>query len=234
VSVHHRLRLQCLTFCGPCHTRRGGRAQRLSDRRTRRLRFRLHEDEWRGSIPHCARPLCVQVRAKPHGWHFPGPAVWEGRGVDALLLQEQWRGLQAEGKEAEKSKWPYLINNGRTNHVWQNAYLDQQDDFVMDRGPCPFINRAGIFCPPDSSPDLCRAVAAERRTNLSCAHSSLRALTTRSRWLGLVAHACNGTGPTSSIVAFAANEMRSPHLGPSSDRRSCHDLDRAVMAFPHA
>jgi len=25
--------------------------------------------------------------------------------------------LQAEGKEAEKNKWPFLINNGRTNHV---------------------------------------------------------------------------------------------------------------------
>jgi len=32
-----------------------------------------------------------------------------------------WRGLQAEGKETEKNKWPYLINNGRPNHVWQNA-----------------------------------------------------------------------------------------------------------------
>jgi arsenite oxidase large subunit len=57
----------------------------------------------------------------------------------ATLMETQWRGLQAEGKEAEKDKWPYLINNGRTNHVWQNAYLDQQNDFVMDRWPYPFI-----------------------------------------------------------------------------------------------
>ena len=36
-------------------------------------------------------------------------------------------------------KFPFLINNGRTNHVWQSAYLDQQNDFVMDRYPFPFI-----------------------------------------------------------------------------------------------
>jgi len=33
----------------------------------------------------------------------------------------------------------FLVNNGRTNHVWQSAYLDQQNDFVMDRYPSPFI-----------------------------------------------------------------------------------------------
>jgi arsenite oxidase large subunit len=52
---------------------------------------------------------------------------------------KQWRGLQAPGKEAEKEKWPYLINNGRTNIVWQNAYLDQDNEFVMDRMPYPLI-----------------------------------------------------------------------------------------------
>ncbi len=57
----------------------------------------------------------------------------------AVFMPTQWRGLQAEGKEAEKNKWPYLINNGRANHVWQSAYLDQQNDFVMDRWPYPFI-----------------------------------------------------------------------------------------------
>jgi arsenite oxidase large subunit len=57
----------------------------------------------------------------------------------ATFMETQWRGLQAAGKEEEKNKWPYLINNGRTNHVWQNAYLDQQNDFVMDRWPYPFI-----------------------------------------------------------------------------------------------
>ena len=55
----------------------------------------------------------------------------------AMFMETQWRGLQAQGKEAEKNKWPFLINNGRTNHVWQSAYLDQENEFVMDRWPYP-------------------------------------------------------------------------------------------------
>ena len=57
----------------------------------------------------------------------------------ATFMETKWRGLQAPGKEAEKNKWPFLINNGRTNIVWQNAYLDQDNEFVMDRFPYPFI-----------------------------------------------------------------------------------------------
>lgn len=62
-----------------------------------------------------------------------------GKDGKATFMETQWRGFQAEGKEAEKNKWPYLINNGRTNIVWQNAYLDQDNEFVMDRFPYPFI-----------------------------------------------------------------------------------------------
>ena len=57
-----------------------------------------------------------------------------------MFMATQWRGLQAEGKQLEKDKFAFLINNGRTNHVWQSAYLDQQNDFVMDRWPLPFID----------------------------------------------------------------------------------------------
>jgi arsenite oxidase large subunit len=57
----------------------------------------------------------------------------------ATFMETKWRGLQAPGKEAEKQKWPFLINNGRTNIVWQNAYLDQENEFVMDRFPFTFI-----------------------------------------------------------------------------------------------
>jgi arsenite oxidase large subunit len=62
-----------------------------------------------------------------------------GKDGKATFVETKWRGLQAEGKEAEKNKWPFLINNGRTNIVWQNAYLDQDNEFVMDRLPYPFI-----------------------------------------------------------------------------------------------
>ncbi|QFI69860.1 arsenate reductase (azurin) large subunit [Sinorhizobium alkalisoli] len=57
----------------------------------------------------------------------------------ARFMDAPWRGLQASGKEEEKAKWPFLINNGRTNHVWQSAYLDQQEELVVDRWPYPFI-----------------------------------------------------------------------------------------------
>ena len=57
----------------------------------------------------------------------------------ATFLETKWRGLQAPGKAAERKKWKFLINNGRTNAVWQSAYLDQHDDFTIDRWPYPFI-----------------------------------------------------------------------------------------------
>jgi arsenite oxidase large subunit len=57
----------------------------------------------------------------------------------ATFAPAQWRGLQAAGKQAEKDKFPFLINNGRSNLVWQSAYLDQDNEFVMDRSPYPYI-----------------------------------------------------------------------------------------------
>ena len=57
----------------------------------------------------------------------------------ATFMETQWRGLAAAGKEAEKEKWPYLINNGRTNISWQSLYLDQDNEFVTDREPYPII-----------------------------------------------------------------------------------------------
>ena len=57
----------------------------------------------------------------------------------AVFMATAWRGLQAEGKQAEKDKWPFLINNGRANHVWQSAYLDQDEELITDRFPYPYI-----------------------------------------------------------------------------------------------
>ena len=57
----------------------------------------------------------------------------------ATFAAAQWRGLQAAGKQAEKDKFAFLINNGRANLIWQSAYLDAENEFVMDRWPYPFI-----------------------------------------------------------------------------------------------
>ncbi len=57
----------------------------------------------------------------------------------ATFMETKWRGLEAPGKQAEKDKWPFLINNGRTNITWQSSYLDQDNEFVTDRFPYPFL-----------------------------------------------------------------------------------------------
>jgi arsenite oxidase large subunit len=67
----------------------------------------------------------------------------------AFFMATPWRGLQAPGKAEQKAKYKFLINNGRTNVVWQNAFMDQYNDFVMDRMPYPFIEMN-----PDDMKDL--------------------------------------------------------------------------------
>ena len=53
----------------------------------------------------------------------------------ATFMAAQWRGLQAPGKQAQKDMFPFLINNGRANHVWQSAYLDQEKSWSWTAGP---------------------------------------------------------------------------------------------------
>ncbi|SMF54303.1 arsenite oxidase large subunit [Tistlia consotensis] len=57
----------------------------------------------------------------------------------ARFMDAPWRGLQAPGKSEQQAAYRFLINNGRANQVWQSAYLDLQNDFVMERWPFPFI-----------------------------------------------------------------------------------------------
>ncbi len=57
----------------------------------------------------------------------------------ALFCMGEWRGWQAAGKAQQKANHRFLINNGRANMNWQNWFLDQGNEFVMDRFPVPFI-----------------------------------------------------------------------------------------------
>lgn len=57
----------------------------------------------------------------------------------AAFMAAQWRGLQAPGKQEQKDRFPFLVNNGRANHVWQSAYLDVEEELVTDRWPYPYI-----------------------------------------------------------------------------------------------
>jgi arsenite oxidase large subunit len=57
----------------------------------------------------------------------------------ALFLAAGWRGLEAPGKAQQKANYRFLINNGRSNINWQNWFLDQKNDFVIDRFPLPYL-----------------------------------------------------------------------------------------------
>ena len=57
----------------------------------------------------------------------------------AHFMAAQWRGLQAKGREAQRDKYPFLINNGRKNMIWQNAFYDVRTPFVRERFPAPPI-----------------------------------------------------------------------------------------------
>ncbi|MGQ9369455.1 arsenate reductase (azurin) large subunit [Azospirillum sp. ST 5-10] len=53
----------------------------------------------------------------------------------ARFLETAWRGLQVAGRQQQKEKYPFLINNGRNNLVWQNAFYDVHTPFVRERMP---------------------------------------------------------------------------------------------------
>lgn len=53
----------------------------------------------------------------------------------AQFKKTPWRGLQAKGRQAQKKKYPFLINNGRNNLIWQNAFYDMRTPFVRERNP---------------------------------------------------------------------------------------------------
>jgi len=57
----------------------------------------------------------------------------------ARFMAGPWRGQVTPGKSVEMGKFPFFINNGRSNLNWQNWFLDQENDFVLDRWPYPFI-----------------------------------------------------------------------------------------------
>ncbi len=67
----------------------------------------------------------------------------------ARFMDAPWRGLEAPGKVEQQENHRFLVNNGRANAVWQSAYLDKANDFVMDRWPYPFIEMH-----PDDMADL--------------------------------------------------------------------------------
>jgi len=67
----------------------------------------------------------------------------------ALFCASGWRGWQAAGKAREQAAHRFWINNVRANIFWQNQFLDQDNEFIQDRFPYPFIEMN-----PDDMVDL--------------------------------------------------------------------------------
>lgn len=57
----------------------------------------------------------------------------------ARFMAGEWRGYATPGKQEESEKFAFLINNGRTNINWQNWFMDEGNEFVLDRWPYPII-----------------------------------------------------------------------------------------------
>ena len=123
-------------------------------------------------------------------------------------MATQWRGFQAPGKEEESKKFAFLINNGRANHVWQSAYLDQQRDFVMNRWPYPIH--------PDEPGRHEGVWACRRAISLRCTTTTAR----RKRWpirprrQGASRRSCCSPYPTGvqgNVVSPGVNELIIPN-----------------------
>ncbi|WP_229583581.1 molybdopterin dinucleotide binding domain-containing protein [Paracoccus sp. S-4012] len=57
----------------------------------------------------------------------------------ARFMAGEWCGYATPGKQEESEKFAFLINNGRTNINRQNWFMDEGNEFVLDRWPYPII-----------------------------------------------------------------------------------------------
>ena len=56
----------------------------------------------------------------------------------ATFFATKWPGFP-EPVARQRQKYPFWVNNGRSNNVWQTLYSNLRQQFVMDRFPLPFI-----------------------------------------------------------------------------------------------
>ncbi|MHA1566575.1 MAG: arsenate reductase (azurin) large subunit, partial [Alphaproteobacteria bacterium] len=57
----------------------------------------------------------------------------------AHFFPAQWRGFDPADRGEQKEKFPFLINSGRKNMIWQNAFYDERTPFVWERFKMPPI-----------------------------------------------------------------------------------------------
>jgi len=137
----------------------------------------------------------------------------------------QWRGLQAAGKQEEKERFRFLINNGRANHIWQSAFLDQHNALVADRFPFPplLMHPADVkelgFYPGD-------LVEVWNNNGATQAIVWPEQQTRRNETFLVFAHPA---GPVGNVVSKATNELVIPNFKQTwADIRKLADAPEAV------
>jgi arsenite oxidase large subunit len=56
----------------------------------------------------------------------------------ATFFPTKWPGFP-EPVARQRQKYPFWVNNGRSNNVWQTLYSNLRQEFVMERFPLPFL-----------------------------------------------------------------------------------------------
>ncbi len=143
-----------------------------------------------------------------------------------------WRGLQAEGKREEKQRHRFLINNGRANHVWQGAFLDQHNALISDRFPFP-----PLLMHPDDVVEL--GLQAGDLVEVHNSNGATQAVvwpeqqTRRNETFLMFAHPA---GPVGKVVGPGTNELVIPNFKQTwADVRKLSAAPEAVrhLSFKH-
>ncbi len=146
----------------------------------------------------------------------------DGRAEFSVTL---WRGLQAAGKQEEKERYRFLINNGRTNHIWQSAFLDQHNALIADRFPFPplLMHEADVAELGLQAGDLVEVWNSNGATQAVVWPEQQ---TRRNETFLVFAHPA---GPVGNVVSKATNELVIPNFKQTwADIRKLADAPEAV------
>ena len=155
-------------------------------------------------------------------------------GIETASCQYQTRvrfqnysSIKAESntKHAWYPPFRFLINNGRANHVWQSAFLDQHNALVSDRFPFP-----PLLMHPDDAAEL--GFEAGDLIEVWNSNGATQAIawpeqqTRRGETFLLFAHPA---GPAGNVVGPGTNELVIPNFKQTwADLRKLSDASEAV------
>ena len=97
------------------------------------------------SLVRLARAAAERCLIRPRAARSSAPSAFTPTASSRprTARRSSWRpngaGCRRRARKTNARNSPFLVNNGRANIIWQNAYLDQDNEFVMDRLPYPYI-----------------------------------------------------------------------------------------------